>query len=211
MSGQDIRAARERRCIITGESGPVEKMVRLVMGPEGVLVPDLAEKLPGRGLWVSADGSLMRDAVSDGRLVKGASRSLKTAVKPSALPADLAGQIEGLLVKRVLDRLGLERRAGRLVTGFEKVRASLGDAGTGVVALISASDGSDDGRDKLKAKAAVIPVRGGCPVVEYFDRHELSRALGRDNVVHAAVLPGGAGKQLLADLARLDGFRGTAS
>ncbi len=212
MSQKDIVSdVRERRCIITGESDPATGMVRLVMGPEDILVPDLAERLPGRGLWISADGALIAAAAKDGRLIKGASRSLKVGVKPSAVPDELDALIESLLAKRILDRLGLERRAGRLVIGFEKVRASLGDQHKAVVALITASDASDDGRDKLKAKALGVPSQSSCRMVEFFDRDELSQALGRNNVVHAAVLSGGRGKPLLADIDRLSGFRGTTS
>lgn len=201
-------ATRERRCIVTGESAPVTGLVRLVMGPENVLVPDVAEKLPGRGIWISADGDLIRSAAADGRLAKGASRSLKTGVKASSIPSDLPEMIERLLTRRALDRLGLERRAGRLVTGFEKVRAALGDPGQNVMVLLAASDGTGDGRTKIRAKAAATRTDAQpAHLVEYFDREELGQALGRDNMVHAAVLAGGAGKRLVADLNRLNGFR----
>lgn len=193
----------ERRCIITGTVGPTEAMIRLVMGPEAILVPDVAAKLPGRGLWVAADGPLIRAAEADGRIARGASRSLKTAVQRSAVPAGLADQIEGLLARRAADRLGLLNRAGAVLTGFDTVSDALKRTkGPGPAVLLSASDAGSDGRDKLKR---LLGARA--PMSQVLDRDALSSALGKENCVHVLVLEAGGTEQLTADLSRLEGVR----
>lgn len=182
-----------RRCVATGRVGPKETMVRFVLGPGDVLVPDVEGRLPGRGYWVSADRAAMERAV--------AKRSFSRAARrPVEVPADLAERTAALLRKRCLDRLGLARRAGQLVAGYEKVREALV---AGRVALrIEAADGSPDGRDKLTAAAR------GVPVVSVFSAWELADALGRAHVVHAALAPGGFAERLLEDLARYRGAAG---
>ena len=192
----------DRRCIITHQPGPTDGLFRLVLGPDGTLVPDVAAKLPGRGLWVSADGAMVRKAVSDGSLMKAASRSLKTGLAKDAVPRDLVEKMVALLTKRCLDRLGLEQRAGNLVTGFDKIKAALAKKGTGKPALIvAAADGAADGRQKIRSA-----VGKDLPVVELFDREQLSLALGRENVVHVLLLESGGTEKLKADIGRLVGL-----
>lgn len=192
----------ERRCIITHQTGPTEGLFRLVLGPDETLVPDVAAKLPGRGLWVSADGPMVRKAVADGALRKAASRSLKTALAKDAVPDDLVAKMVGLLTKRCLDRLGLEQRAGNLVTGFDKIKAALAKKGTGKPALVvAATDGAADGRQKIRSAVGT-----DVPVVEIFDREQLSLALGRENVVHVLLLESGGTEKLKADIGRLVGL-----
>jgi len=111
----------ERRCIATGESGPTDRLVRFVLGPEAVVVPDLAAKLPGRGVWLTAERALVERAVAK----KLFSRAFKAQ---AAAPGDLADRLEALLAQRLIDVIGLARKAGQAVTGFEKVRARLKDA-----------------------------------------------------------------------------------
>ncbi|WP_262693684.1 DUF448 domain-containing protein [Kordiimonas aquimaris] len=192
----------ERRCILTFDTLPVEQLVRLVQGPDGVLVPDVAAKLPGRGLWVKSDGISIRDAVKSGQFAKAVSRSLKAGVPKSTVPGDLAELITRLLTKRCLDRLGLEQRSGNLITGFDKIGAALTKKGTGVPALVlAASDGADDGRRKIRSA-----VGHDVPVVDLFDREQLSASLGRDNVVHALLMQSGGADKLKADIGRLEGM-----
>ena len=203
MLGQKMR---ERRCIVSMEPKPEDSLVRLMISPDGMLVPDVAARLPGRGMWVSADGALIDEAVKSGQLAKAASRSLKTAVQRSAVPDDLVSQIERLLVRRCLDRLGLEQRAGNLVTGFDKIKASLAKKASGKPALlVSATDGADDGRRKISAA-----VGRQVPEAVLFDREALSGALGRDNVVHVLLYKSGGTEKLTADIGRLLGIRGNA-
>ena len=195
-----------RRCIVTNETGPVETLIRLVLGPEGVLVPDVAARLPGRGVWMQAKGPLIKAAVADGSLHKAACRSLKCKLSKEAVQSDLAEQIEGLLVRRCLNRLGLEQRAGHLVTGFDKIKAALGKKATACPELVvEATDGSEDGRRKIQAA-----VGKHVPAVALFDREALSGALGRDNVVHVLVFKSGGVDKLMADISRLLGMRGLA-
>jgi len=182
-----------RRCIATGRVGPKETMVRFVLGPDDRVVPDVEGRLPGRGYWVSAERVALDRAVARRSFARAARR-------PVEVPADLADASAGLLRKRCLDRLGLARRAGQLVAGFEKVREALV---AGRVALrIEAADGSPDGRDKLTAVAR------GVPVVSVFSAGELADALGRAHVVHAALAAGGFAERLLEDLARYRGAAG---
>src|SRR4051794_34660475 len=144
MSGAPAKthaaASRERRDIVSGEVRDEAELIRFVAGPDGVVVPDLARKLPGRGLWVAADRASVETAAKKGLF----SRSAKAKL---AAPADLAGQVEILLKRRLLAALGLAKRGGDLISGFEKVSTAIT---SGKCAwLIEASDGAADGRRKL--------------------------------------------------------------
>ncbi len=178
----------------TGESQAEDKLVRLGLGPDGVLVPDVAAKLPGRGVWVSATRAAVTLAAKKG----GFARGLKTAV---TLPTDLGDRIEAALFKRCLDHVGLARRAGALGLGFEAVAAAL--RGGEARLLLEAADGSADGRDKLLGPAR----RDGVFVAGCFTAAELGVALGRDRVVHACLLQERLARRLAVDLGRLAGFR----
>lgn len=190
-----------RRCVATGETGDREAMIRFVASPEGEVVPDLEEKLPGRGMWLKADAAAFRLAAKKGSFSRAARRGLK--------PADgLAELVERLLERRCLDRIGLARRAGQLVAGYEKVREALktgrvGRSGT-PAALIEAANGSPEQRAKVVALAPQLPVLG------LFDGDALADALGRDVAVHAVVAQGGLADALLRDARRLAGVRGVA-
>jgi predicted RNA-binding protein YlxR (DUF448 family) len=170
-------------------------LIRFAVGPGGALVPDLARKLPGRGLWAVAT----RDGVESA--AKGAfARAAKTRLQ---VAADLADQVEALLAKRILDGLGLARRAGVLTMGFEKVHAAIG---SGRVAwLIEAADGAADGRGKLVSLAR----RQSDPpkLLGAFTSGELGLALGTENVVHLAFLAGRGAERWTLDVQRLSGFR----
>jgi len=197
------RTAPERRCILSASVEPAEKMVRLVLGPEGVLVPDVGARLPGRGIWVLAEGAKLEKAVSDGSLHKAAARSLKTKLQQGAVPADLVARIDSLLSRRCLDRLGLEQRAGNLVTGFDKIKAALAKKGAKEPSLIvAATDGAADGRQKIQRA-----IGKHVPIANVFDRDALSRALGRDNVVHVVLFKSGGTDKLKADISRLLSLR----
>jgi predicted RNA-binding protein YlxR (DUF448 family) len=181
-----------RRCLVTRESQPKGGLIRFVVDPTGQVRPDLTERLPGRGMWLSADRDVVNRAVRRNLFAR-------AARAPVQVDPGLAEAIEGLLAGRVLDDLGLARRAGQAVTGFEKVRGGL-RSGT-VAVLVGASDGGSDGRRKLRQLAPDLPCITGFP------RSALSRALGRENVVHAAVAPGALAHRLLRDVERLSGFR----
>ena len=181
-----------RRCLVTGEVRPKQELIRFVAGPDGRIHPDVAERLPGRGLWTLARGDIVARAVQK-RLF---GRAAKTAV---GVDADLDRRVEDLLVRRAVDLIGLARRAGLAVCGFAKVEAVL-DAGK-VAVLIAASDGGADGRGKLRARGRELPL------VEVLTSLELGRAFGRENAVHAALKAGPLAEAFLAVASRLSGFR----
>jgi hypothetical protein len=189
-------ANRLRKDIVLGEATDEARLIRFVAGPDGAVVPDLARKLPGRGIWVGADRESITTAAKKGLF----SRAAKTKLTP---PADLADQVEALLARRVLEGLGLARKAGGIISGFEKVVAALA---TGKVAwLIEASDGAEDGRRKVLAaarRAANQPRLLGA-----FNSDELGLALGGENVIHTALLAGRGIDRWALDVERLSGFR----
>jgi hypothetical protein len=196
-SHSDGSRSRERRCIVTGEVLPERKLVRFVVGPENEIVADLAAKLPGRGIWASADASLLRRAVTKNLFAKAAKGQVKVA-------PDLPAHVERLLVARIQDHLGLARRSGNLVTGFDQVERALTGRSKPAL-LVEASDGAEDGWRKL---AAIMSVQGlQIPALTGLCRDELSVALGRENVVHAALFPGPLAERLALDAERLEGFR----
>jgi predicted RNA-binding protein YlxR (DUF448 family) len=181
-----------RRCIVTGETLPKAELLRFVVGPDGTVVPDIEERLPGRGLWVTANRTHLAEALRRRSFDRAARRSVKVA-------ADLVEQVDGLLARRCRDMIGLARRAGQAVGGFEKVGGAL-RAGRAAV-LLAASDGAAGGRDKIAGLAPQLPVGMALTGAE------LGQAFGRDYTAHGAVGPGRLASQLLVDLARLDGMR----
>jgi predicted RNA-binding protein YlxR (DUF448 family) len=190
------RETPERRCIATGKSGPTDRLIRFVLDPEAVVVPDLAAKLPGRGVWLTAERTLVERAVAK----KLFSRAFKAQ---AAAPGDLADRLETLLARRLIGLIGLARKAGQAVTGFEKVRARLREGAAG--ALIQASDGAADGKAKLARMAGGAP--GGATIIEVLNATELGLAFGRDFAIHAALDRGGFADRVIEEAARLGGLR----
>ena len=174
----------------------VSSLIRFVVGPENNIVPDLAGKLPGRGLWAAAS----KEAIDLGVQKNLFSRAAKTKV--SADPG-LAELVETLLSQRCLNYLGLAQKAGAAVTGFEKVQDRLRNKD--VAALVEARDGQEDGRNKVLRLAYGLnqPVK----VVGCFTRDELGLAFGRDSVVHAALDQSGLADKFTAEAMKLAGFR----
>ena len=192
-AGRPPRA--ERRCLATGQVGDPAGMIRFVADPQGLLTPDLAAKLPGRGAWVTA----RRDCLERALRRKLFGRALGRDV---AIPDALIERLEQGLRRRLLDLIGLSAKAGQAVSGFEKVRAALG-AGR-VAVLLQAADAAADGRGKLaRLGRAVDP---SLPVLAPASAAELGRALGREAAVHLALLPGRLAEQVLAEAKRLDGL-----
>ena len=187
---------RARRSIVTGEVLPEAKLVRFVAGPEGVVFPDVARKLPGRGLWVEADRALVEQAARKGAFARAAKAPLKA-------PADLADQVEALLQRRLLQGLGLARRSGELISGFDQVSKALGKRP--VAWLIEAAEGSADGRRKLLSLARKQASPPG--LIGVFSGGELDLALGLENVIHVALLAGRGAERWTIDVRRLSGFR----
>lgn len=186
-----------RRCFATGEVRAKADLIRFVVGPDGRIVPDLAERLPGRGLWLTARRDIVATAIKR-RLFQ---RAARAAVK---VEDGLPQRLEELLTRRAIELIGLARRAGLAVAGFVKVRAAL-EAGQARV-LIAAADGAADGRSKLRALAR------GLPLVEILTASELGAAFGREAAVHGALKadatgPGALAEAFLIDTGRLRGFR----
>lgn len=190
------RTGPERRCIATGESGPAERLIRFVLAPSGEVVPDLAGRLPGRGVWLTAERALVERAVKK-RLFARGFRSQVT------VPDDLADRLEAMLAQRLVELIGLARKAGQAVAGFEKVRGRLAKGQVG--ALIEAVDGAPDGKGKLAR------IAGETPVIEVLTGRELGLAFGRDFAIHAALDRGGFADRAIAEALRLGGLRATAS
>ena len=190
---QKNREEPERRCIVSGDSGPRGGLIRFVIGPDGAVVPDLAGKLPGRGIWVSSNRAALEKAVKK-RLFARAARAPVTA------PADLAAQVEAGLVRRLIETIALARKAGEAVAGYEKVREWLarGEA----AALVQAADGSERGRAKLR------PPAGPESHVTCLTGQELGMAFGRELVIHAALAAGGLCTRVVDEAARLAQLRG---
>lgn len=187
---------RERRDIVTGEVMEEAKLIRFVAGPEGVVYPDLAAKLPGRGMWVAADRASVTAAVKKNLFARSAKAKLTAA-------PDLPDLVQTLLHKRILDGLGLARRAGDLTYGFEKSAAAI-QAGK-VAWMIEASDGARDGRRKLLqvARRTTRPPR----LLGLYTTSELGLALGLGNVIHLVFLAGRGADRWTQDVERISGFR----
>jgi predicted RNA-binding protein YlxR (DUF448 family) len=182
----------ERRCIVTRAVRPKRELLRFVVDPDGRLVVDIAGDLPGRGLWVTADRETLERACRR-NLFQAAARA------PIKVPDHLVDTVEAALARRCLDAIGLARRAGEAVAGFEKVRGWLRTSQVGL--MLSASDGAADGRAKLRALA------GNLPVIDLFSAAELGGAFGRDSLVHVAIARGGVSACLVTESSRLAGLR----
>jgi predicted RNA-binding protein YlxR (DUF448 family) len=189
-----------RLCAVSRTQRPPDDLIRFVLAPDGSIVPDLARRLPGRGVWVAATRATVAAAVRQ----KVFARSLK---EPVSMPADLPGLVERLLVKRVAEALSLANKAGLLVAGFAKVEGLLDQRQAAV--LLHASDGAADGVEKLnrKFKALMGSERFEQSTVAELTSAELSLAIGRPNVVHAAASEGGASQRMLQEAVRLRRYR----
>lgn len=189
--------SRERTCIATGETLPESALVRFVAAPDGTVTPDVAAKLPGRGVWVRADRALVTKAAQRNLFARG----LKAGVKA---PADLADRVEALISRRCLDLLGLAKRAGALAVGSVQCEDAIRKAPP--LWVVEASDGAVDGRRKLLQLA--FGLWGEEPrVVGCFSSGEMGVALGRDPVVHAVLLQEGMAQRWTVEIGRLAGFR----
>ncbi|WP_413852127.1 RNA-binding protein [Albidovulum sp.] len=179
----------ERRCIVTGDVQPKAGLIRFVVSPEGVVVPDLAGKLPGRGIWVTAGRAAIEKAAAKGLFARAARGKV-------TVPEGLADLVEAGLARRVVDLISLARKAGLAVAGFEKVKGWLADGKAKV--LLQASDGSERGKGKRWT-----PQGGrwcGC-----LTSSELGLAVGRDSVIQGALGAGGLSQRGVEDAAKLSG------
>src|SRR5580692_3463980 len=191
---------RERMCVLTREVRPIADLIRFVVGPDGAAVPDLKSKLPGRGVWVTATQDALAEAVKRKALVRGFKREVR-------LNADLVNQTGQLLEQAMLDALAMVGKAGLVATGFGKTEAALTDEDKRVIGLIHAAEAAPDGVRKLGAALRHRDSRDQVAVITSLTTAQLDLALGRPNVVHAALLAGPASGTFLARLRRLERFR----
>jgi hypothetical protein len=191
------RAATTRMCAVTREVRPVDELIRFVVSPQGDVIPDLKRKLPGRGLWVSASHQVVAEAVRRNQFGKGFKRDVRVT------PA-LAADTEALLARSSIEALAIAAKAGQVISGFSKVEGALiqRQVRASIRALIHASDGAADGIRKLEAIVRQNVGNGDesyeFPIVTALSSEQLDLALGRSNVVHAALLAGPASKTFLS-------------
>jgi hypothetical protein len=196
------RRGTERLCALTREVKPIDDLIRFVVAPDGAIVPDLKRRLPGRGVWITATRTAIDEAVKRGAFA----RSLKREVRA---PSGLGAQVERQLENAALDALGIAHKAGRVAIGFGRTETALAGVPP-VTAILSASDGSRDGARKIAAAAAKRKTDENAaeiPVIATFTSSQLDLALGRSNVVHAALLAGPASNGFLARCQSLERFR----
>jgi predicted RNA-binding protein YlxR (DUF448 family) len=197
----------ERKCILSGDRADPETLIRLAVGPEGQVLPDIRAKAPGRGAWVGVSRAELEQAVVKGKLKGALARAFKTG--DLQITENLPALIEDGLRKALMDRLGLEAKASMLLTGSEKIDVA---CRKGIVALLlHASDAAADGNRKLDQAYRVGREAEGTDlsgIVLPVDRQALSMAMGRDNVVHIAVTDSRAASRLRAALGRLESYLG---
>ncbi|MGC3937964.1 RNA-binding protein [Roseobacter sp. EG26] len=188
---KDRNDGPERKCIATGDVQPKFGLIRFVAGPDGKIFPDILGKLPGRGIYVAAERDAIEKAVKKGLFARGAK-------KPVKVPDDLLAEIERQLVRRVVELISLQRKAGKAVAGYEKVKSWLQMEEAEV--LIQAVDGSGRGKSKLST-----PHYGH--YIGWLTADELGLAFGRQTVIHGALASGGLTQRVVEEANRLKGVR----
>jgi hypothetical protein len=196
-SGPNARSP-ERLCVATRAVRPVADLIRFVVGPDGMAVPDLKAKLPGRGVWVTATQEALAEAIKRKAFPRGFKRDVR-------VPPDLIDLTEHLLERSVLDALGIAHKAGLVIAGFAKVEKAL--AGNKVIALMHAAEAAADGCRKLDAARRGSPAAASVSVIRGLTGSQLDLALGHPNVVHAALLAGPPSETFMGRLRRLERFR----
>jgi predicted RNA-binding protein YlxR (DUF448 family) len=191
-------AETQRRCAVTRAHRSKDDLIRFVLGPDGAIVPDLKEKLPGRGVWLTAAHDTVAEAVKR----KAFGRALKAEAK---VPAELPAQIDRLLAEAATGALRMANKAGGVVFGYSNIEEALNKGR--VIALIHASDAAEDGCRKLDGKARAATEGRGLPAICAFTADELGLASGRANVIHAALIQGGAARKFLAAASRVERYR----
>lgn len=193
-----------RQCAVSRVERPLDELIRFVADPTGEILADGGRRLPGRGVWVTAEKQMVAEAVKSKAFAKSLKRQISVA-------ADLPERVEALLLRRALDALSLANKAGSVTPGFAQVE-SLIEKGS-VVLLLHAADAADGGCDKLDRKfRAIARDRGLSDTIStVFTIEQMSLAMGRSNVVHAALIKGGATKKLLSEAGRLERYRQPAA
>lgn len=180
-----------RRCLVTRETLPMDRLIRFCVSPERTVVPDLAHKLPGRGMWITADKDMVATACRKGLFTKAA----RTKV---TCPADMEEMVGSLFVKRLQSLLGLAKKAGLVIAGFEKATEALRKKKA--VCLLEAIDGADDGREKIERLCTDIPV------IKVLSADQTAEALGVGICVHVVLKQGGATDLFVAEARRFAAY-----
>ncbi len=199
-SGSHGHKPRERTDIASGQVCDPDRLIRIAFGPQGQLIPDLGQKLPGRGAWITPSRDAIVQAAKSGAFARAANAKVD-------VPTDFADMIEAGLRARIVGLLGMANRAGGLEYGFDKVRTAAGNGA--LIYRFEARDGASDGRGKIRvlAKAVARELETKEPlVIGCFDGHELGAILGRDHMVHVGVKSGRFNGAFHHALSRLHGF-----
>ncbi|HYZ24226.1 MAG TPA: RNA-binding protein [Rhodopila sp.] len=190
-----------RRCVVTRERLPKERMIRFVIGPGRQLVPDLAARLPGRGMWLSASGDVLDISPGDDTALRNLARAFARAARgPVTVPPDLSATLQAALARRITEFLGLARRAGQAVAGYEKAREMLQARRARL--LVQAADGSPAEKMRIRSGLAAE-----LEIIDPLPGEALGRVFGRDYLVHIAVAPGKLADALVMEAGRLAGLR----
>ena len=209
VSSDSTDGGPERKCILSGEHAARDALIRLAISPDGDVLPDVNARAPGRGAWIGVSRDVLENALAKGKLKGALARAFKGA--SLSIPADLADRVEAALTRAFTDRLGLENRSGKLLTGSDRIAEN---ARMGKVAwLAHAADAGEDGSLKLDQAWRVGEEAEGSGMRGQtlpLDRAALSVALGRDNVVHLALTDAGAAERVTAPLQRLLRYLGRA-
>ncbi|MGI9386116.1 MAG: RNA-binding protein [Methyloligellaceae bacterium] len=195
--GEQQSEDRHRQCAVTRIRRPLEHLIRFVRAPDQTVVPDLKCRLEGRGVWVTCSAEAVALAVK---------RNIFTAGfrSPTKAESDLPARVDGLLTRFALQAFGFAKKAGEVLTGYQKLDSALETQG--IIGLIHGSDAARDGVQKLNRKF-LARTGDGAPILTCFTIEELSLAFGRSNVVHAALLDGGASRSAVKAVARLAQYR----
>ena len=180
-----------RKCIVTNETLPMDGLIRFCVAPDGMLVPDLAHKLPGRGIWVTADKEIIKTACEKKLFAKYAKRAVKC-------PENICEQIEMLFVRRFQNLLGVAKKSGLVIAGFEKTAETLRKKQA--VCLLEATDAAEDGKEKLSRLC------DGIPVIQILTAEQAAQALGMATCVHAVLKSGGISDLFLAEARRFASY-----
>ncbi len=208
-----VKEIRERKCVLTGERHPSYELIRFVCSPEGLVVPDVAAKLPGRGCWLLAKREVIETAVKkkillrfgqqvilsskkeDVEVIEDVSqKKVGSEIKNIKVDENISDLIEILLLKRCLDYISMANRAGYILSGYEKVKSAFKSGKTNI--LLTANDGAENGRSKMCQGLENLRI------IDMFTRKDLSKAIGGENAVHLAALPGGITTSLLREISR---------